>query len=155
MIFAEDFDEQSDASNDNEFHDAEDSVVSNDKVIEEIFADAISLDDSKDFEVVDAVGGPAEPKVEMTEEEVLENKEKSERLKKAGNEIFKTGDYEKALEIYTEALETCPAKCPHERAVLYNNRAAAHKHLDAKNAAIEDCTHAIELNESYVKAYMR
>lgn len=126
------------ASDDNEFHDAEDSDEAN---LEEKFSDALDLN---------AIVEP-----ELTEEEMAANKDKSDAIKQNGNDVFKTGDYEKAIELYTEAIELCPKRYANERSILFNNRAAAHKHLDAKNAAIEDCTKAIDLNPVYVKALSR
>lgn len=126
------------ASDDNEFHDAEDSDGA---ILEDKFSDALDLI------------AVAEP--ELSEEEMVANKDKSDVIKQNGNDVFKTGDYEKAIELYTEAIEMCPKRYTNERSILFNNRAAAHKHLDVKNVAIEDCTKAIELNPEYVKALLR
>lgn len=151
----EEIDELSDASGDNEFHDAEDSGISNEKVIEEVFSDALNLDDEKVDSKLEGAAEEKEAVVELSDEVIEANKEKSEELKKEGNEVFKSGDYEKAFELYSEAINLCSEKFKNERSILFNNRAAAQKHLDAKNAAIEDCTQAIELNPVYVKAYLR
>lgn len=126
------------ASDDNDFHDAEDS---DGVVLEDKFSDALDLN--------------AVPEPELSEEEMVANKLKSDTIKQNGNDVFKTGDYEKAIELYTEAIELCPKQYTNERSILFNNRAAAHKHLDAKNVAIDDCTQAIELNPEYVKAFLR
>lgn len=126
------------ASDDNEFHDAEDS---DGVVLEDKFSDALDLN--------------AVPEPELSEEEMVANKLKSDTIKQNGNDVFKTGDYEKAIELYTEAIDMCPKRYTNERSILFNNRAAAHKHLDAKNVAIDDCTQAIELNPEYVKAFLR
>lgn len=126
------------ASDDYEFHDAEDSDA---PIPEDKFSDALDLN---------AVTEP-----ELTEEEMVANKEKSDAIKQNGNDVFKNGDYEKAIELYTEAIELCPKRYTNERSILFNNRAAAHKHLDAKNVAIDDCSQAIELNPEYVKALSR
>lgn len=69
--------------------------------------------------------------------------------------MFKDGDYEKSIEIYTDALNICPKICKNERAILYNNRAAAYKHVGERDTAIGDCTKAIELNPSYIRAFSR
>lgn len=125
-------------TSDNEFHDAEDTE---NEPLEEKFSDALDLNE------------PPEP--ELTEEEVQANKEKAESLKQNGNELFKNADYEKSIKVYSEAIAICPKKCAVELAILYSNRAAAHKHLGAQSVAIEDCTKAIEYNPSYIKAYAR
>lgn len=126
-----------DAPSDNEFQDAEDLDGT---ILEEKFSDALDLDN-------------AEP--ELTEQEMIANKDKSDAIKQNGNDVFKAGDYEKAIELYTEAIELCPKRYKNERSILFNNRAAAHKHMDAKSVAIDDCTKAIELNPEYVKALSR
>lgn len=140
--------QQLDDTSDNEFHDAEED---NDKeTLEDKFSDALDLNEPAESEQVES-----EPEPELSEEELQANKEKAESLKQEGNNIFKSGDYEKSIDLYTEAIFTCPKKFTVERAILFNNRAAAHKHLGAQTVAIEDCTKAIENNPNYIKAYAR
>lgn len=125
-------------------------------MIEEIFSDAISLDDKDNETSTEKETDESQIEViELSEEVLLENKEKAEELKKNGNEVFKSGDYEKAFELYSQAIDLCSDKFKTERAILFNNRAAAQKHLGSKEAAIQDCTQAIELNPSYIRAYIR
>lgn len=133
-----------DDTSDNEFHDAEDAA---NHVLEEKFSDALDLNESAEPE--------SEPEPELTEEEKQANKEKAEQLKQDGNVCFKDADYEKSIEMYTEAIAICPKDFTVERSILFSNRAAAHKHLGAPDVAIEDCTKSIELNPSYIKAYAR
>lgn len=137
-----------DDTSDNEFHDAEDNEK---ETLEEKFTDALDLNETTPSEREPE----PEPEPELTEEEMQANKEKAENLKQKGNTIFKNGDYEKSIDLYTEALAICPKKFTPERAILFNNRAAAHKHLGAQSVAIEDCTKAIENNPDYIKAYAR
>lgn len=144
--------QQLDDTSDNEFHDAEED---NDKeTLEDKFSDALDLNESAGSEPVESQPEP-EPEPELSEEELLANKEKAESLKQEGNTVFKNGDYEKSIDLYTEAISICPKKFTVERAILFNNRAAAHKHLGAQTVAIEDCTKAIENNPNYIKAYAR
>lgn len=56
-----------------------------------------------------------------------------EELRQEGNELFKGGDYEGALAIYTRALELHPT--PQEQAVLHRNRAACHLKLVSRPTA--------------------
>lgn len=56
-----------------------------------------------------------------------------EELRQEGNELFKGGDYEGALAIYTRALELHPT--PQEQAVLHRNRAACHLKLEEYDKA--------------------
>lgn len=139
--------QQSGDVSDNEFHDAEDVV---NQVFEEKFSDALDLNDPAEVKAE-----PEEPEPELTEEEKLANKEKAEQLKQDGNTCFKNADYDKSIEIYTEAIAICPKVFNVERSILFSNRAAAHKHLEASEAAIEDCSKSIELNPNYIKAYAR
>lgn len=128
-----------DDASDNEFHDAEDIEK---ETFEEKFSDALDLTTEE-----------TEP--ELSEEESQANKQKSESLKQRGNVLFKDGNYEKSIEIYSEALHICPKMYKNERAILHCNRAAAYKHIGERDTAIDDCTNAIELNPNYIKAYSR
>ncbi|CAD7093308.1 unnamed protein product [Hermetia illucens] len=114
----------------------------------EDFADCI--DDIIDDE------GLKEAERDLTDEQKKENKEKADKLKEQGNELFKDGDYIKASELYTTALMLCPVESyPNERAILYGNRAAAKMKLNSNKAAIEDCTKALLFNPNYMKALIR
>ncbi|XP_016949350.1 tetratricopeptide repeat protein 1 [Drosophila biarmipes] len=115
----------------------------------------------------DAVAKPPDVDTELTIEELRErekelspeqlaaNKEKADKLKLEGNELFKNDDAIGAAKTYTEALDICPSESTKERAVLYGNRAAAKIKLEANKAAIDDCTKAIELWPEYVRVLLR
>ncbi|KAH8395548.1 hypothetical protein KR222_006330 [Zaprionus bogoriensis] len=92
---------------------------------------------------------------DLSPEALEANKEKAEKLKLEGNELFKAEQAERAVEIYTEALNICPSKNSKERAVLFGNRAAAKLKLGSVKLAIDDCTKAIELYPEYVRALLR
>ncbi|BES96657.1 Tetratricopeptide repeat [Nesidiocoris tenuis] len=79
----------------------------------------------------------------------------SEELKAGGNDLFKRGLYSESFQKYTLALRTCPLSSPKTRAILFANRAACKIHLGRTSSAIDDCSKAIELDETYVKAYLR
>ncbi|XP_069973141.1 tetratricopeptide repeat protein 1 [Penaeus vannamei] len=91
----------------------------------------------------------------MTEEEKEEKKKESLIHKEKGNTSFKTGQYEEAVSAYTVGLRICPISFPRERSVLYANRAAARSKIDKKKEAIKDCTNAIDLDSTYLKAILR
>ncbi|XP_077997946.1 dnaJ homolog subfamily C member 7-like [Glandiceps talaboti] len=74
--------------------------------------------------------------------------------KEEGNAAFNQRDYEKAFEIYSEALQVDPNNI-YINAKLYNNRATACAKLNRLEEAIANCTKAVELDEKYLKAYLR
>lgn len=125
---------------DDEFHDAKEENSADE--LETKFSDALDLDAPVDDET-------------LTEEELLANKEKSDNLKNEGNSAFKANDYNKSIEVYSEALQLCPKKYAYDRSVLFGNRAAAHIYVESKTLAIEDCNRSLELNPNYMKALVR
>ncbi|KAH8288721.1 hypothetical protein KR054_008675 [Drosophila jambulina] len=166
------------ADSDDEFHDALGEEITekeatstrlSEKDVDEVVEkhSQLRLDDEAEE---GAAGGDAlvkQPDSEMSIEELREveknlspeelaaNKEKADKLKLEGNELFKNDDAEGAAKIYTAALDICPSDSTKERAVLYGNRAAAKIKLDANKAAIDDCTKAIELWPEYVRVLLR
>uniref|UniRef100_A0AAR2JYP1 J domain-containing protein n=1 Tax=Pygocentrus nattereri TaxID=42514 RepID=A0AAR2JYP1_PYGNA len=74
--------------------------------------------------------------------------------KEEGNKAFKEGNFEEAYELYSEALTIDPNNIK-TNAKLYCNRATVGSKLKKLEQAIEDCTKAIKLDESYIKAYLR
>ena len=78
------------------------------------------------------------------------DKTEAERLKDAGNELFKAGKYADAVLKYNEAIEADP-----ERPAFYTNRAFCHLKMENHGLAIADSTIALELDKSFIKAYYR
>lgn len=73
----------------------------------------------------------------------------ADRLKNEGNEFFKHGKYNKAIDFYTQALE-------HSRTpALLCNRAIAYLKIELPGAAMVDADEAIGLDRSFIKAYYR
>ncbi len=64
-----------------------------------------------------------------------------------GNEFYYKGDYEKAIELYSEALAFNP-----NYDWAYNNRGIAYIDLEQYEQAISDLNRAIELNPNYANA---
>ena len=56
---------------------------------------------------------------------------------------------------YTAGLRVCPMKFSQDRSVLYANRAQMKRSLALNDQAIKNCSKAIELNPSYLKALLR
>lgn len=76
------------------------------------------------------------------------------QYKDRGNELYKTGKMEEAIEAYTQGI-ACGDPNPSDTSACYVNRAMCHsQHADWK-AVIEDCTTAIEINPTYTKAFLR
>merc|ERR1712137_1498501 len=70
--------------------------------------------------------------------------------KEKGNEAFQSGDFPKAIALYTEAIERDPTNAP-----FYSNRAAAYMKVADFGYAYKDCEKCIELDPTFVKAYKR
>lgn len=91
----------------------------------------------------------------MPDEEKQKRREECMRLKEEGNVQFKKGDYIEAESSYSQALQMCPSCFQKDRSVLFSNRAAARMKQDKKEMAISDCSKAIQLNPSYIRAILR
>lgn len=111
-------------------------------------------DDTKESDDIDEEGLRA-AELALTDDQKAERKIIAEELKVAGNLAFKDGDYERSIEKYTEGLITCPLQFTQQRSVLYCNRSAAKMKLTKYSDAVKDCSKAIELDDKYVKAYIR
>lgn len=81
--------------------------------------------------------------------------EEAQHYKTLGNNSFKNGKYDEAINYYNKAIETCPEEFKTELATYYQNRAAAYENLKKWSSVIADCTKAIDLNPKYIKALMR
>jgi DnaJ family protein C protein 7 len=74
--------------------------------------------------------------------------------KEKANEIFKKGEYPKAIEAYTKLLELDPDNKNFNSTIL-SNRALCHQKLGKSIEALADVNKAIVMNENYVKAHQR
>lgn len=75
--------------------------------------------------------------------------EEATRLKNEGNEWFKLGKFQKAIDSYSASLELVPA------AAVYCNRALMYIKIELAGAAIADADAALALDPTFVKAYYR
>jgi L1 cell adhesion molecule like protein len=74
----------------------------------------------------------------------------AEAAKTAGNAAFKDGDFKKAVEHFTEAINAEP-----NNASFYSNRSAAHLKLSDTAKALADANKCIELKPEWSKGYSR
>lgn len=84
------------------------------------------------------------------DEENYLNPEKAEESNNEANEIFKTGNFAKALEMYTEAIKRNP-----KGAKYYSNRAACFIKVMQFNEALNDINKALEIEPNFVRALVR
>ncbi|KAH7340391.1 hypothetical protein B0J17DRAFT_715612 [Rhizoctonia solani] len=75
-------------------------------------------------------------------------------LKAEASELFKNGDSKGAKRVYTRALAHTDLE-PHEKAVLYCNRAAAEMKLRRFEDAIADSKRSVETDPTYSRGYER
>lgn len=78
------------------------------------------------------------------------NQENAAIKKAEGNKFYSSGDYERAIEFYGQAIELDPTE-----ASYLGNRAAAYLMVRKYSEALADCNKAIELNPNFLKAYIR
>jgi len=76
-------------------------------------------------------------------------------LKVKGNDLYKSNNFEGAIEFYSKALDNCPSHRRTEMAIMYQNRAAANERLDQLVAAKADCDSSLQCNNRYGKALDR
>lgn len=73
-----------------------------------------------------------------------------EEVKRAGNDQYKKGHFEEALNCYSRAISLSPAN-----AAYRSNRAAALTALGRLPEAVRECEEAVRLNPSYGRAHHR
>ena len=76
--------------------------------------------------------------------------ETAEELKRRGNELFATRQYDEAIELYNKAIAIDP-----ENAVLYSNRSACYASKKQWQKALEDAKISISKDPNFIKAYHR
>jgi len=91
-----------------------------------------------------------ESAIKKAAEEAYINPEIAEQEKQKGNDCFKKGEFADAVKFYSEAVKSIPRD-----AKIYSNRAACYTKLTAFDLALKDCDKSIELDPSFVKAYLR
>lgn len=74
----------------------------------------------------------------------------AEEFKAQGNELYKRGDYQRAIDKYTQAIDAAPTVVAY-----YGNRAAASFMLGKHKDVVTDCNRAIVFDPMYMKGYVR
>ena len=75
-----------------------------------------------------------------------------------GNQYYKLKQYDEALYEYTMSIKYCPLNDDKDKeymSIFYGNRGACYIALEEWESVIEECTHSIEYNDKYIKAYWR
>merc|ERR1712013_636714 len=88
-------------------------------------------------------------------ENLEDNIDEPEKLKEAGNDAFKRGNYDDALECYTKAIRKTKDTFEKQKAVYYKNRAACHLKMENYDDAVFDCNKSLELVPKDPKALFR
>merc|ERR1711963_60287 len=91
-----------------------------------------------------------EVEIKKAEEQAYVNPELAEVEKQKGNELFKAGDFANAVKRYSEAIKRNPTDPK-----IYSNRAACFTKLMSLDLALKDCDMCIELDPTFIKAYLR
>ncbi|OJD28840.1 tpr-like protein [Diplodia corticola] len=81
----------------------------------------------------------------------LRTVQKLDRMKEEGNQAFKSGKYQEAVDTYSQALEVDPQN-KGINSKLLQNRATANIKLKNYQQSVDDCTRALELDSTYLKA---
>ncbi|XP_041112256.1 RNA polymerase II-associated protein 3-like [Polyodon spathula] len=109
------------------------------------------FDVDKVLENLDKEDGTQESHESDSEEDGIHvDKNKALSEKEKGNDLFKEGKYDDAIECYTRGMTADPYN-----PVLPTNRAAAFFRLKKYAVAESDCNLAIALDKNYTKAYAR
>jgi len=104
----------------------------------------------------DAESSSSSPTVILTPEEQEQALKESKKHKERGNELYRAQDWLAAIDCYSAALDAVEnVDAPEEKAVYYCNRAACNVALEKHDDVIMDCTAALKLNNTYVKALLR
>ncbi|XP_027573306.1 sperm-associated antigen 1 isoform X1 [Pipra filicauda] len=88
-----------------------------------------------------------EEQLEMNCEEAME---KFKRLKNEGNDFVKMGEYDEAINKYSECMKLNAEEC-----TVYTNRALCYLKLYKYEEAKQDCDHVLQIEDSNIKAFYR
>merc|ERR1719482_1888247 len=95
------------------------------------------------------------PEAEAAEEARIAALNGAEKMKEAGNALFKKGLFEQAIAKYSEIVEKFPDAEADLILAVRNNRAACHHQLSNFHAVVEDSTWVLERDPENLKALVR
>jgi len=81
---------------------------------------------------------------------VIIDEAEADKLNQQANKLFTSGKYDKALDVYTSAIENNP-----NIAKYFGNRSTCNIKLECYGSALQDANEAIRLDPKYVKGYYR
>ena len=104
-------------------------------------------------ENIDTLLPESEPQ-NLSPEEITKQIEICTADKNKANEFFKKFQYEKAINLYSKAIEEYPL-CETVPAAFYSNRSFAYLKNDCPAAALEDANLGIKSDKNFIKNYYR
>ena len=90
-----------------------------------------------------------EEQVKQTKPVVVEDPEGAEKLKQLGNAELKAGNFDKAIELYTEAVGL------HRNEAILSNRAVAYISKRMFKEALHDVEQCLFIKPDFAKAHVR
>ncbi|XP_016977887.1 mitochondrial import receptor subunit TOM70 [Drosophila rhopaloa] len=87
--------------------------------------------------------------------EKLSPLKEANNYKTEGNNCYRNGKYDEAINFYDKAIDKCPKEHRTDMAIFYQNRAASYEMLKKWAKVKEDCSASLEFNPRYAKAYYR
>ncbi|XP_052851451.1 mitochondrial import receptor subunit TOM70 [Drosophila gunungcola] len=87
--------------------------------------------------------------------EKLSPLKEANNYKTEGNNCYRNGKYDEAINFYDKAIDKCPKEHRTDMAIFYQNRAASYEMLKKWSKVKEDCSASLEFNPRYAKAYYR
>ena len=65
------------------------------------------------------------------------NLDKALEIKLQGNECYKKSEFQAAVDLYSEAIKTCPPSKTTDLSIMYQNRAVAYERMNNLEAGLK------------------
>jgi len=79
----------------------------------------------------------------------------ADNYKEKGNSFFQKGQFNEAINCYTEAIQICSKKEREKMSIYFANRSNCYLHIDELTKALEDADKSITNNRTWWKGYLR